>query len=449
MDQQYAQSAMYACATMAFVSLGLFAALVIEIARNEVPKERMSILRSVATPFNICLELMAFSLILIFASESAVLIILNDKSQQNQLIIRQAFRSWGIALFKLTYLHYSYVRTYPIIEQEFPRAVWPVWVFMGASTVVTVIPTLCRTLRIWIPLEILLTIKNHASVSTVHMDPQLVLPSLCFCAAMACVSLGLLFAVIFEIVVHHIPKKRTLPIFFYSAESVVLGTLLDTSLKHTLSIVQTVRSWGTSLFKITYLSYSYVRTYPIVEQEFPSAVSPVWLMVVTTNIVIAVPAICRIVLIWKNNDKILLAIKNYTSVATDICLSIMDAIFLFAFVKFLNTTQNEVGVIDKHFIIISRYGIASVIAFTLLTVLDFVYINTNDEVFIVLGAVLFTIIFLILGVMKIALRRQKDKEVLEKRSRVENARRMSMGGTVMRSQDTVIYNSLIKGGDFF
>ncbi|ORY48709.1 hypothetical protein BCR33DRAFT_804122 [Rhizoclosmatium globosum] len=301
-----------------------------------------------------------------------------------------------------------------------------------------------------------------------NMDPQLLLPSLCFCAVMAFVSLGLLLAVIFEIVVHHIPKKRKLSvmnyvatpfntclivmsmsqIFFYSAESVVLGTLLDTSLKRTLSIVQTVRSWGTSLFKITYLSYSYVRTYPIVEQEFPSAVSPVWLMVVTTNIVIAVPAICRIVLIWKNNDKILLAIKNYTSVATDICLSIMDAIFLFAFVKFLNTTQTEVGVIDKHFIIISRYGIASVIAFSLLTVLDFVYINTNNEVFIVLGAILFTIIFLILGAMKIALRIQKDREVLEKRSRVENARRMSMGGTVMRSQDTVIYNSLTKGEDF-
>ncbi|ORY48708.1 hypothetical protein BCR33DRAFT_804120 [Rhizoclosmatium globosum] len=289
MDQQYAPFAMYSCATMAFVSLGLFAALVIEIARNEVPKERMSILRSVATPFNICLELMAFSLILIFASESAVLIILNDKSQQNQLIIRQAFRSWGIALFKLTYLHYSYVRTYPIIEQEFPRAVWPVWVFMGASTVVTVIPTLCRTLRIWIPLEILLTIKNHASVST------------------------------------------------------------------------------------------------------------------------------------------------YVS------LSLMDFIFLVTFIKHLQFTKTEGESLDKHFAIISKFGIVAVILFSSLTVWDIIFVNTNSEVYLILVEFHFVVIFVILGSMKIALRILKNSKAQEQqRIRDLFTKELSARRTILMSQDTVV-----------
>ncbi|ORY48705.1 hypothetical protein BCR33DRAFT_848060 [Rhizoclosmatium globosum] len=290
-----------------------------------------------------------------------------------------------------------------------------------------------------------------------NIDNQLILPGICFCSVMSFASLGFLAAVVREIVKHQVPKKRKQAlwkyvatpfnislivmafsqIILYASEAIILSWFFDTSQPQLRTISRAVRSCCISMFNLTYLYYSYVRTYPIIEQEFPTVVWPVWFLTMLASLVTIIPMTCRTVLIWSSYPKLFDIIYN-ASISMFGSLNIIDLVFLLTFIKHLHKTKTDGRTVDKHFTIISQYGIASIMVYSVLTGLDIIYVITYNEAYLLAVESMITFIFLILVAMKIALRKEKEKELSRRKSRVETARRQSMGGHTVRSQDTMV-----------
>ncbi|ORY48707.1 hypothetical protein BCR33DRAFT_804110 [Rhizoclosmatium globosum] len=94
---------------------------------------------------------------------------------------------------------------------------------------------------------------------------------------------------------------------------------------------------------------------------------------------------------------------------------------------------------DPHFVIISRYGIAAAILFFILTGFAICYSSIDNELYFILISFTLTAIYVTLGAMKVALRKDKDRETAEKKGKRDTAVRMSEGkSTTLWTQTTVV-----------
>ncbi|KAJ3387321.1 hypothetical protein HDU84_000894 [Entophlyctis sp. JEL0112] len=222
---------------------------------------------------------------------------------------------------------------------------------------------------------------------------------------------------------------------FFSSTDVQV-TVDTSSISFHFKLLNLARSWAIGVFKVTYLEYSYFRTVPIVMQDFPGAVTLVFVSVQVSATLLIVPSLFSTIAIWIDLTETQVDVRDHISVASYVMLFLVDAGFLALFVKCLQSSRDMVQP-DPQFLIISRYGIAAACVFSAIIPFSYLYVIEGPEYYFCMCIVLFIATYIVLFGMKLALYKDSVRSQQVLRRRVEAIRQEGQGLRVFSSQETV------------
>ncbi|ORY27598.1 hypothetical protein BCR33DRAFT_23075 [Rhizoclosmatium globosum] len=200
----------------------------------------------------------------------------------------------------------------------------------------------------------------------------------------------------------------------------IIQALVFSNSFYPMEALKTIRSICDCVGEYSYLIYGLLRADAIVKAVFPRF-QPFLKSIRQYVIPIAfvVQAGTRIVSVMLPNKSekveiIMLLVHDVSSGINGLLVIFIDTVCFFAFVQFLRRTKMDIDSVDLRFIIISRYGIASVVICTSSFGFSILYGSTKAETWLLVVYLPFSAIVLVLFLMKCALlaERKKTKESL-------------------------------------
>ncbi|KAI9334118.1 hypothetical protein BDR26DRAFT_867353 [Obelidium mucronatum] len=195
--------------------------------------------------------------------------------------------------------------------------------------------------------------------------------------------------------------------------------------------IKTTQNFFLTAAEVAYIFYSYLRAEPILDQVFPKLDKPVSILVKLSPTVFGsqwlLYALAGIPFIDPQIPKTLILSSKYLSIFNGVVFLAFDVLCLVTFLFYIrSTTVDEAAATDEHFLIISRHGVASVIACIIALVFYVLNVVANVNKFFVF--IFLTLLYLILFRMKVMLRRDKIRKSQRRASRIEYAAVVSVGG---------------------
>ncbi|ORY27597.1 hypothetical protein BCR33DRAFT_858429 [Rhizoclosmatium globosum] len=172
-------------------------------------------------------------------------------------------------------------------------------------------------------------------------------------------------------------------------------------------ILETIRTVCDCAGEYSYLTYGLLRADAIVKMIFPKF-QPILkkLQRFAVPVAFLVEAGSRILaFVYATNilDNTILLVHYIVSAVNGLLIIFVDAVCLIAFIRFLRRIQEDVDSLDNRFIIISRYGIVSVIVCISALGFSIAYSFTQEETWSLIIYLHFSAIVLVLFLMKRAL----------------------------------------------
>ncbi|ORY38773.1 hypothetical protein BCR33DRAFT_853756 [Rhizoclosmatium globosum] len=188
------------------------------------------------------------------------------------------------------------------------------------------------------------------------------------------------------------------------------------SLESNQNILYTVILVANAIWSISYLYFSWRRSEMQVRQIFPHFYNYIAYAFLFSPILILSPIPAAILVVINPHSGVVAYMSYFSSVAA-FTLLLLDLVFLYAFLKFLSRTTEDMTPIDKKFRIIATYGIAVVVPMQGIACVS-TYVASNPTLDYHTMALLSSLIsmfqhvvMLMMVMLKIGLYRQAQNEI--------------------------------------